>query len=172
MKEKPVVIEYSSLRFLLIGETKPGEEDELLPKLAYRGTKHLVILEPTDINLTRFENVTIQHLYIAHGTFPSSLTLRQWLSSVRSVFYPHNDIEHRENRDCIALLSNSVVGVGTLLVAIAMIESGLEKQAAIDLIRLKLSTAFSDSQIHYLLNYQPGMLRMRSPQCCGGCSVF
>lgn len=172
MKEKPVFLEYSSLRFLLIGEAKLCDEDDLLQQLMYRGVKHIVILQATDIDISQFDTLTTQHLNIEAGSLPSSLVLRQWLSSVRSVFYPHNDVELRETRECIAIMNSSVVGTGTLLVAIALIESGLEKQSAIDLIRLKLPTAFSDSQIHYLMQYQPGLLRMRSQQCCEGCSVL
>jgi hypothetical protein len=171
MKEKSVVIEFMSLKFLLIGERRPGDEDELLQELAYRGSKHLVLLEPNDLRLDSQRDVDCLSIHISSHSYPSSLHLRQWLHLVRQVFYPSHDIEVRVSFECIALLSTSVADVGPLLVAVAFIESGLETQAAIDLVRLKVPTAFNEDQLNYLQQYVPGILRSRTPQCCN-CRVF
>jgi hypothetical protein len=172
MKEKSVVIEYSSLKFLLISERNHGEEEQLLQELAYRGCKQLVSLEPSDLLLDDFRDVGFQMICIPSDSYPSNLHLRQWLHLVRQVFYPSQDIEMRVNRECIALQSKFVANVAPLLVAIALIESGLECRPAVDLVRLKIPTAFSDAQLNYLMLYTPGILRNRTPQCCGGCSVL
>lgn len=172
MKEKPVIVEYSSMKFLLLGLVKPGEEEGLMHELQYRAANYLVVLEDNGKVLTQQSSLSVLPIYIEKDTLPSNFQIRQWLSLVRQVFYPSHDIEMRVTRDCIAIQSEALADLPPLLVAIALIESGLENLPTIDLIRAKLPYAFSEAQLQFLTQYSPGILRNRTPQCCGYCRVF
>ncbi|XP_053417887.1 protein tyrosine phosphatase type IVA 1-like isoform X3 [Nycticebus coucang] len=124
-------------------------------EVAYRNMRFLITHNPTSATLNRF----IEDWPFDDGSSPSNDIVDDWLSLV--------NIKFREEPGC-CIAVHCVAGLGRtpVLVALALIESGMKNEDAVQFIREKRRGAFNSKQLLYLEKYHSKM-RLCFKDCSG-----
>jgi len=157
---RPTFVEHNNHKFLIMD----APTDENLPKylemLKRRNVTHVVrACEPTYSTdpLTK-AGIKVTEMPFKDGDPPPDDVVERWLNIV--------DAEFKGNKNN-AIAVHCVAGLGRapVLVAVAMVESGMEPYQAINFIRKRRRGAINAKQLHYLEAYK---LRRRSggSVCC------
>ncbi|XP_006810645.1 protein tyrosine phosphatase type IVA 2-like, partial [Neolamprologus brichardi] len=93
------------------------------------------------------------------GSAPPDQVVDDWLSLLQTKF-------RDEPGSCVAVHCVAGLGRAPVLVALALIECGMEYEDAVHLIRQKRRGALNAKQLHYLENYKP-KLCLRSKDANG-----
>lgn len=108
--------------------------------------------------------VTIkQNLYFSDGAAPPKHVVREWLGIVRGIF---KKAKQDDTRPCIAVHCMAGLGRAPVLVAIALIEAGLDYLSVVELIRKKRKGALNENQLNYLKQYTPTRALQEKSACC------
>lgn len=87
------------------------------------------------------------------GSAPPEDILDEWLELVNSHFFEGGKIK-KDLMEPIAVHCLSGLGRAPVLIAIALIEAGLDPSHAIDLIRRNRQGALNQKQINFLMRYK------------------
>mmetsp|Transcript_14066 Transcript_14066/g.26334 ORF Transcript_14066/g.26334 Transcript_14066/m.26334 type:complete len:167 (-) Transcript_14066:1777-2277(-) len=163
MISQPTLIEEGNLRFLLTDTPSRHnieEYVEILKRskavLVVRACEQLYDDEQFDIY-----NIKPINLYF-RGNSPPSHIVKQWLKIVRGIFNERNV----ESNPCIAVHCMSGLGRAPTLVAIALIDAGMECSAAVELIKRKRSGSLNENHIYYLKNFASNKRLHPKAACC------
>ncbi|ORY03875.1 phosphatases II [Basidiobolus meristosporus CBS 931.73] len=146
----------------------------------YRGLRFLILDCPTDSNLhlylREFHNFNVTHVVrvceptyrtqtltsaaikvhdwpFPDGGIPAPSLIKNWLDLVKSCSTPSGD---EDGPETIAIHCVAGLGRAPVLVAIALIEHGMDALSAVEYIRRKRHGAFNNHQIEYLDSYKKG----------------
>jgi protein tyrosine phosphatase type 4A len=100
--------------------------------------------------LLEAREISVYDWYFADGKAPPHDIIQQWRKLVRRVFYSTSDEEQGIAIHCVAGL-----GRAPLMVAVALINEGLDRVEAIKRIRDQVSGSFNHQQIDFLMSYSP-----------------
>ncbi|XP_025213700.1 protein tyrosine phosphatase type IVA 1-like isoform X3 [Theropithecus gelada] len=123
-------------------------------EVTYGNMRFLIIHNPTNSTLNRFIEELKKYGFLDwpfdDGSSPSNQIVDDWLSLV--------DVKFREEPGCCIAI-HCVAGLGRtpVLVALALIESGMKNEDAVQFIREKRRGAFNSKQLLYLEKYHSQM---------------
>ncbi len=157
-------IERGSLRFLLIDCPTDANLDSYISEFKKHGVTDLVrATDGSPYKKERVESAGIaaHDLAFADGDSPPPEIVTKWLEIIGNVFGKSNASKKTVAVHCIAGLGRTAV-----LVAVALIEDGVQPLDAVQLIRGKRRGAINAKQLVYLQGYK------RRGKGGGGCVVM
>lgn len=105
-------------------------------------------------------------MFFDDGASPPADIITRWRTLIHSTFDNH-DIKADPNKPCIAIHCVAGLGRAPVMVAIALIEYGMDAVQAVTLIRSKRRGAINAVQLNYLVNYKPA-----KPSSGGSCLLM
>ena len=168
MLNKETLIECAGLRFLIMDAPTRINATEYVDRLLSYGVTNLVCTcEPMyDFNVFQRAGITCHCLHFVDGSAPPSGILSRWLGLVKQTFRSVKcNREMETTAKCIAVHCLAGLGRAPLLVAIALIEAGLEYLEAAEFLRSKRPGVLNAQQITFLKYYRKrGVYEGKS--CC------
>ena len=165
---KETLIECAGLRFLIMDAPTRANTPEYVERLLSYGVTELVrTCEGIyDDGVFLQAGITCHDFHFADGSAPPSNLLNRWLSLVKSTFPSVKRIRESEGTArCIAVHCLAGLGRAPLLVAIALIEGGLEYLDSAEFLRTKRPGVLNAQQITFLKAYRKhGIYETKS--CC------
>ncbi|CAO3681385.1 unnamed protein product [Rhizopus stolonifer] len=139
-----------SLRFLILDCPTESTLPHYLEEFKHYQVTHVVrCCQPTySTSLLNEQGIQVHDLPFKDGGIPPPQVVTEWLSLI-------DNEERKDGMRTIAVHCVAGLGRAPALVAIALIEFGMEPLDAIEFIRRKRRGAFNKPQIAYLDNYKP-----------------
>ncbi|KAM8737393.1 protein tyrosine phosphatase type IVA 2-like [Acanthopagrus latus] len=157
----PVEITYDCLRFLITHNPTNAQLGRFIEDLKAYGVNTLVRVCAATYDKAPVEQEGIQVLDwpFDDGSAPPDQVVDDWLNLLQMKF-------REEPGSCVAVHCVAGLGRAPVLVALALIECGMEYEDAVHFIRLKRRGAFNSKQLLYLENYK-AKLCLRSKDANG-----
>ena len=178
---KPAIIEYGNYRFCVHDAPTDSNLPSYVDFLTRKRTIALVrACEPTyDKTPLLSAGIRVVELPFQDGSPPPDAMIQHWLALVAEVFGPAQPPKDKEKKDkksdkekdrdgvdvdkserlpktpTIAVHCVAGLGRAPVLVCIALIESGMNWMAAVELVRKKRRGALNITQLQYLETYKP-----------------
>uniref|UniRef100_A0A8C4WUZ7 Protein tyrosine phosphatase 4A2 n=1 Tax=Eptatretus burgeri TaxID=7764 RepID=A0A8C4WUZ7_EPTBU len=153
----PVEVTYKNMRFLIAHSPNNASLDRFVEELKQYSVTTLVrVCEVTyDKGLLEEQGISVLDWQFADGAPPPGNVVENWLALLKTKF--------REDPGCcVAVHCIAGLGRAPVLVALALIESGMKYEDAVEYIREKRRGAINTRQLLYLEKYRPKMkLRFR-----------
>jgi protein tyrosine phosphatase type 4A len=163
VSNKPSLVERGNLRFLIIDCPTDSNLEAYIKEMKSNNVCDLVRATPSNYSKERVmgEGVRVHDLHFTDGEPPPEAIINGWLKICATAFGGGG-----KNTDKKAVAVHCVAGLGRapVLVAITLIEDGMEPLDAVSLIRSKRRGAINAKQLNYLQNSY-----VRSKK--GGCIV-
>jgi len=144
------------LRFFVTKAPNETNIDLYLAELKKHNVAHIVrVCQPTyEKDNLEANGVTVHDLYFPDGKAPSSHVMNEWRSILEKVFHSKNNNPEGEPP---AIAVHCVAGLGRapVMVALALIEEGMDNAEAIKQIRNQITGSFNQNQIRFLMAYHP-----------------
>nr|XP_022911791.1 protein tyrosine phosphatase type IVA 3-like [Onthophagus taurus] len=144
----PTLIEYKNLKFLVTNSPALFNITKFVHMLQQYEAKILVrVCEKTydDLSIAS-HGILVEELVFPDGSFPDAFIIQQWSAICKSYFTSNPT-------GTLAVHCESGLGRGPVLVAIALIELGMQPEHAIQTIRNKRRGAFNEHQCEHLIKY-------------------
>ncbi|CAN9502534.1 unnamed protein product [Ophioblennius macclurei] len=157
----PVEISYDCLRFLITHNPTNAQLGRFIEDLKAFGVNTLVRVCAATYDKAPVEQEGIHVLDwpFDDGSAPPDQVVDDWLNLLQTKF-------RDEPGSCVAVHCVAGLGRAPVLVALALIECGMEYEDAVHLIRQKRRGALNAKQLQYLENYKP-KLCLRSKDANG-----
>jgi protein tyrosine phosphatase type 4A len=173
-------VTFRNMRFLILdcpsNDSLPIYLEEFI---AHNITDVVRVCEPTyEIDTLKQHNINVHDWHFKDGTCPPSEVIQDWLNLVEERFgqihcnkkinmeaaieFNNKYIEGSHNDPTIAIHCVAGLGRAPALVAIALIESGMESLDAVTYIRRYRRGAFNSKQIAFLDSYKRGQYHKRT----------
>lgn len=160
-------VTFRNMRFLILdcpsNETLPYYLKEFI---SHQITDVVRVCEPSyDTESLTKNNIRVHDWHFQDGSVPSPQIIQKWLSLVEEVFGPihykkltntNERYSYSDEGPRIAIHCVAGLGRAPVLVAIALIESGMESLDAVTYIRNTRRGAFNSKQIAFLDTYKRG----------------
>ncbi|XP_061552727.1 protein tyrosine phosphatase type IVA 2-like isoform X1 [Phyllopteryx taeniolatus] len=162
----PVEISYDCLRFLITHNPTNAQLGRFIEDLKTYGANTLVRVcaSTYDKGPVEQEGIRVLDMPFDDGSAPPDEVVDDWLSLLQTKF-------RDEPGSCVAVHCVAGLGRAPVLVALALIECGMEYEDAVHFIRLKRRGAFNSKQLLFLENYKP-KLCLRSKDANGqSCTI-
>jgi len=146
----PSLIENNNYRFLIFDAPNDDNLPIYIHEFKRFNVRKLVrACDPTyAIDQLRSANIAVHDMPFPDGGFPSDDVVDKWLALLRGSF---KDTENETiGVHCVAGLGRAPV-----LVAIALIESGMDPFQAVEYIRSRRKNSINRKQLEWLKNYKP-----------------
>lgn len=149
-RPEPAEVEYKQMRFLIMDRPTDATIDRFIEELKRRGAKDVVrVCEPTyKTEKLDLEGIRVLDWQFDDGNPPPSKIVDEWFNLLKSRF-------KEEPGCCVAVHCVAGLGRAPVLVALALIESGLKYEDAVELIRKKRRGAINAKQLSFLEHYRP-----------------
>ncbi|XP_021415678.1 protein tyrosine phosphatase type IVA 3 isoform X1 [Oncorhynchus mykiss] len=163
----PAEVCYKNMRLLITHNPTNSTLNSFIEDLKKYGATTVVrVCEITyDKAPLEKDGITVVDWQFDDGAPPPSKVVEDWLSLLRSRFL-------EDPGCCVAVHCVAGLGRAPVLVALALIESGMKYEDAIQFIRQKRRGAINSKQLTYLEKYRPKQrLRYKDPhifknKCC------
>jgi len=175
---KPSLIEYpckvggkdKTLRFLIMDAPKPENLHLYLKEWKKNNVKAIArISEPCyDIAEVNAAGIVLHEMHFEDGASPPAKIISDWNALVTSIF-DKSTVDAEAGGATIAVHCVAGLGRAPVLVAIALIEHGMDAISAVTLIRSKRRGAINATQLAYLETYKPQ--KTDAPKGCG-CTIM
>lgn len=148
----PSLIEYKYARFLITdAPTDNNLPDYIQTFEQFNVTVVARTCDPSYSTQTLEQaGIDVEELGFPDGAGPPEAIVKQWLALVIRTFRDAKGA----SRPAIAIHCVAGLGRAPVLVAIALVELGMDKLAAIEFIRERRPKAFNVKQIHFIENYK------------------
>lgn len=148
-------IEHKNMRFLIMDAPSDNNLPQYIAEMEKYNVKKLVRVCEESYSTERVERAGIQvyHWPFSDGQAPPSKILEDWLNLVETTFNPKN--AEVDTKEAIAVHCVAGLGRAPVLVAIALMEGGMENLESVDFIRKKRRNAFNANQIKFIEKYRP-----------------
>jgi len=152
------------MKFLITDRPTDATLTTFIDELKKRNVKDVVrVCEPTyKTDLLSNEGVSVHDLQFDDGSPPPQEIVEQWFEVLKTRFAEDQD-------SCVAVHCVAGLGRAPVLVALALIELGMEYEDAVEQIRQQRRGAINAKQLAYLASYRPkSRLRLKNPGkgCC------
>lgn len=149
------LIEYKNYRFLI---TNSPSNDDIFNYVQLYKYKHVVVLISVsnicyDTKLFIENGIAVINLHYEDNQSPNLNLIYQWMDIINKYLTPFIIKDNIINKPCIAIHCTSGLGKAPTLVAIALIELGMDNIASIQYIRNKSKRAFNHQQLNYIIKY-------------------
>ncbi|XP_061677057.1 protein tyrosine phosphatase type IVA 3-like [Syngnathoides biaculeatus] len=146
----PVELCHNNMRFLITHNPTDNTLGSFIEDLKRFGATTVVRVCDITYDKTPLEKdgITVVDWPFDDGAPPPSLLVDDWLSLLKKKF-------QEEPGCCVAVHCVAGLGRAPVLVALALIESGMKYEDAIQLIRQKRRGAINSKQLTYLEKYRP-----------------
>ncbi|KNC85596.1 protein tyrosine phosphatase type IVA 1 [Sphaeroforma arctica JP610] len=146
------VVEHKGMRFVIMDAPSNSNLPSYLQELKRNGVQHVVrVCDPTyEIELLEREGIQVHDWSFPDGESPPSWVITNWLAIVQPGC--------RLAIHCVAGLGRAPV-----LVAVALMENGVEAEDAVAMIRKGRRGAINSKQLRFLQKYKP---RGSAQGCC------
>jgi len=160
---KPTLIEFKKLRFLIMDAPKPSNLHVYLKECKKLNVVHIVRISEPSYSKEDVENAGIQlhEMNYPDGSSPPTEVIVRWVELLVNTFDKAG-----EEGGCIAIHCVAGLGRAPVLVAIALIEYGMDAAQAVTFIRERRRGAINQVQLNYLEAYRP--IRKKN----GGCTIM
>jgi len=157
LASKPTFIEWKNLRFLIMDSPKQSNLHLYLKECEkYHVTQLVRISEPSyDKAEVERAGITLHEMCFDVGASPPQELIVRWNGLVRDTFDKKNSGAAGETPPCIAIHCVAGLGRAPVMVAIALVEHGLESMQAVTFIRERRRGAINAVQLAYLESYNP-----------------
>lgn len=147
-------VEHKNMRFLIMDAPSDNNLPQYIAEMEKYNVKKLVRVCEESYSTDRVERagITVYHWPFSDGQAPPSKILDDWLELVHTTFGEKGADDAKE-----AIAVHCVAGLGRapVLVAIALIEGGMDNLESIDFIRRRRRNAFNANQIKFIEKYKP-----------------
>jgi protein tyrosine phosphatase type 4A len=166
LANRPSLIEYNNFKFLVMDAPTDANIQHYIEILKKNDASVLVrACEPTySANSIIDSGVRVEEMAFADGDPPPDEIVTKWLDLVDKEFFS------KESPRTIAVHCVAGLGRAPGLVAIALIEAGMDPLDAIELIRKKRRGAINSRQLKYIEGYK--RRRRRNQDCIGKCDIL
>lgn len=156
LANKPSKVEYKNLKFMIIDRPTEYNLPAYIKELKENGVTALVrVCEPTYSPApVESAGISMQDCPFDDGTEPPPDVIKVW----RQVVKKHSSEGNRVAIHCVAGLGRAPV-----MVAIALIDKGLDFTDAVELIRKERKGAINRRQLDFLRTYKP---KSGTSKCC------
>ncbi|XP_014329180.1 protein tyrosine phosphatase type IVA 2-like isoform X2 [Xiphophorus maculatus] len=157
----PVEISYDCMRFLITHNPTDAQLGKFIEELKAYGVTTLVRVCSATYDQAPLgqEGIQVLDWPFDDGSAPPEQVVDDWLNLLQVKF-------REEPGGCVAVHCVAGLGRAPVLVALALIECGMEYEDAVHLIRQKRRGALNAKQLHFLENYRP-KLCLRSKDANG-----
>ncbi|KAI1290146.1 Protein tyrosine phosphatase type IVA 3 [Halotydeus destructor] len=161
----PSEISYKHMKFLITDRPSDATLPTFLEELNKRNVKDVVrVCEPTyKTDLLKKDGVEVHDLQFDDGSPPPQEVVEKWFDIVKTRFNEDPDA-------CVAVHCVAGLGRAPVLVALALIELGMQYEDTVEQIRQQRRGAINAKQLAYLASYRPkSRLKLKSNQnakCC------
>ena len=155
----PVEVSYRHMRFLITHNPSNATLSTFIEDLKKYGATTVVRVCEVTYDKTPLEKdgITVVDWPFDDGAPPPGKVVEVWLSLLKAKFY-------NDPGSCVAVHCVAGLGRAPVLVALALIESGMKYEDAIQFIRQKRRGAINSKQLTYLEKYRPKQrLRFKDP---------
>lgn len=148
---KPSLIEFKNLRFLIMDAPKESNLHLYLRECKKYNVVHIVRISEPSYSKEEVESagITLHEMNYPDGTSPPGDIIERWVHLVSETFDAR-----RDDNPCIAIHCVAGLGRAPVLVAIALIEYGMDAVQAVTMIREKRRGAINQVQLNYLEGYR------------------
>lgn len=148
----PTLIEYQSMKFLIMDAPSESNIQLYLKEMEKHNVSHLVrVCEPTYAKETvEQKGITVHDWVFPDGEAPPAQVVQNWLNLVKAVF---NNQENHNESESIAVHCIAGLGRAPVLVALALVENGMEALESVEFIRQKRRGAINLNQLKFLELY-------------------
>eukprot|EP01119_Soliformovum_irregulare_P006705 TRINITY_DN1905_c0_g1_i1.p1 TRINITY_DN1905_c0_g1~~TRINITY_DN1905_c0_g1_i1.p1 ORF type:complete len:161 (+),score=23.96 TRINITY_DN1905_c0_g1_i1:95-577(+) len=146
----PSYIEHKNMRFLIFDAPTDANLDMYLKTWKKHSVTHIVRACESSYSTEQLEanDIAVFDMAFPDGGFPQPPVVSEWLQLLKSAFKKGED--NTIGVHCVAGLGRAPV-----LVAIALIESGMDYDDAVNLIRERRRGAINAKQLKWLKSYKP-----------------
>eukprot|EP00123_Amoebidium_parasiticum_P012794 comp21582_c0_seq1/m.30166 comp21582_c0_seq1/g.30166 ORF comp21582_c0_seq1/g.30166 comp21582_c0_seq1/m.30166 type:complete len:161 (-) comp21582_c0_seq1:147-629(-) len=157
MQNPPALIEHKGMRFMIMDAPSDSNLPLYLQELKKNKVTDVVrVCDPTyNADVMGQAGIRVHDWAFADGEAPPATVVNHWLDLVQERFGT------KDCSGCIAVHCVAGLGRAPILVAIALVESGVEPEDAVNMIRAKRRGAINSKQLRYLQKYRP-----RAKGCC------
>jgi len=163
---KPSLIERGNLRFLITDAPKENNLNLYLKEFKKYNVTQIVRISEPSYSKSEVEaaGIGLSEMYYPDGSSPPPEIIERWLALIASTFGGKSS---SGEGPCIAIHCVAGLGRAPVLVAIALIENGMDAISAVTFIREKRRGAINAVQLNYLESYK------RSKKAKGGkCNIL
>ncbi|CAM9563156.1 protein tyrosine phosphatase type IVA 1 [Lethenteron reissneri] len=148
----PVEVTYREMRFLITHNPNNTTLNKFIEELKqYSVTTVVRVCEVTyDKSPLEREGISVIDWQFDDGAPPPGKVVDDWLSLLKTKF-------REDPGSCVAVHCVAGLGRAPVLVALALIESGMKYEDAVQFIRQKRRGAINSKQLLYLEKYRPKM---------------
>lgn len=155
----PTYVEWEDMRFLIMDAPSDGNLALYLKEMKRYGVTDLVrVCDPTYSNeAVENEGIKVHELVFADGDGPPEAVVDRWLALVRNRFFPseENGPKGKESsKGTIGIHCVAGLGRAPVLVAIALIETGMSPLDAVVYLRDRRRGAINSKQLRFLESYK------------------
>jgi len=158
----PVVLEHKNMKFLITDRPNNTNLPQYITELKKYSAQTVVrVCEPTYNTETLVkEGIIVLDWPFDDGAAPPKKVVEDWLKLIKGNF-------KEKPGSCVAVHCVAGLGRAPVLVALALIESGMKFEDAVEFIRRKRRGAINAKQLAYLERYKPTKLlkEKESPNC-------
>lgn len=158
------LVEFKNMRFLIMDRPSKANIAHFVKELKKCGVNEVVrVCEPTYASDDlRKEGITVRDWSYDDGAAPPREVVESWLKLLKERFTA-------DPGTTIAIHCVAGLGRAPVLVALALIESGMKYEDAVEFIRKRRRGAINSKQLEYLEKYKPTKMlkgRERNSTCC------
>lgn len=160
-KPDPAEVEYKNMRFLITYCPTDATMDKFIEELKKHKVKDVVRVCDPSYNISKLqnENIRVVDLPFDDGSPPPLDVVSEWFNVLKARFA-------EDPTSCVACHCVAGLGRAPVLVALALIELGMQYEDAVELIRKKRRGAINAKQLAYLEKYHPkSRLKLKNGQC-------
>lgn len=150
----PSLIEYKGKKFLIFDAPNDDNLSAYIREFKKHNVVHVVrVCDPTySIDKLKENGIKVTELAFSDGASPPRSVVETWLSVVKDV--------HQKKRGTVGIHCVAGLGRAPVLVAIALIESGMAPAEAVEYIRKGRRGAINNNQLRWLRQYKKGGCRI------------
>lgn len=153
---KPSFIKAANMKFLIIDAPREQNLHLYLKEFKKYNVKHVVRIDVTPPGYPSEDveksGITLHEMFFEDGASPPEDIIAKWGNLVSSTF---DALKPGDEVPCIAVHCIAGLGRAPVLVAIALVEHGVDAISAVTLIREKRRGAINAVQLGYLEEYRP-----------------
>ncbi|KAF2881197.1 hypothetical protein ILUMI_24981 [Ignelater luminosus] len=143
------LVDYNSMKFVIIYMPDTICSKQYIKQLQQYNARKIIKTCECAYNFQMFYTfgISVDELIYPDGSFPLAEIIDQWILIIKQHF-------QALPKTSLAVHCRTGLGRSAVLVAIALMESGMKPQDAIDLIRVKRRGAFNSFQMEEIVKYK------------------
>jgi len=144
-------VEYGKMRFLITDRPNTMFLEQFAKELEKHHTRAIVrVCEPTyESQLLREHGIEVMDWQFSDGQVPPKEVIDKWLRLLKETFKGV-----KCSSECIAVHCVAGLGRAPLLVAIALLEAGMDNEDVVNFIRSHRRGALNERQLEFVRTYQ------------------